>query len=84
MYYFCSILLANCEARGDRKHSALSDEAYDIVIQLIRGQFHKPKCNRTLIERNAVRYFYRYRQRLGYQDQPQPALLIGKNIIADY
>ena len=46
-------------SRGDRKISAVPDDVYDIIVQILSGKFHKPVNGRSRIEINALLRVYR-------------------------
>ena len=61
-------LMGIANARGNRKCTALKDEVYPIVLQLVNGTFVLPCAERTTVHRTAIQYFRRNMNRLTIVD----------------
>lgn len=66
-----------CQGGGKRSLSAMPDEQYATLVKLIKGTFQVPKKDRTNDQNNAVRKYYRYRERYTI-DRATGYLLFGK------
>lgn len=81
-YLCCSMALLYGETRGIRRHTALRDDFYDIVVEVMRGQFKKSKPERSTTERSAMRYYYRYKSRLSISNKAgKPDVLMIGNLL---
>lgn len=68
-------------ARGDRQQTAIRDEIYDYVVQLVENRFDVPCSKRNAEHLSALRYFYRSKDKLTIiYDGTKPILILGKSI----
>lgn len=66
------------ESRGDRKPSAMKDDIYCHVIELVAGSFNVPVRQRTNVHRAATTYYTRNRRRLTIEvSDDQERLCLG-------
>ena len=62
--------LITINAGGKRKASAIRDELYQHIIDLVNGEFSVPIAERTSNHRAATTYFTRNRERLSITTEP--------------
>jgi len=58
----------------------MSMERYDVIIRLLKGDFHVPVQKRTKEQRAALVQFWRYKDRLHLDDDGKKLLLDGREV----
>lgn len=70
----CGVHYSN--GKGSKKAMALTDEAYETLVNLIKNDFHVPVAERTREQNSVIRKYYRNKDRYYVIGNP-PSLYFG-------